>query len=145
VSTGSTFVQSTATINHPRTLKAFRSIKLLVGCYLGISALTVVAIALLRNHSADVNSTVWTRGIIVAAAALLTLSFAIRAARGVRSAYRRLRIVSAAMVVAIAVIVSLPGFIPLWMKLEQGACGLLLIGVVVLVNGRHLRALFAAK
>ena len=42
-------------------------------------------------------------------------------------------------------IIALPGTFPLWMKIEQGVCGFLLIGVVAIVNGRHLRSLFAAK
>ena len=46
---------------------------------------------------------------------------------------------------AIAVIIALPGTFPLWMKAEQGACGLLLTGVVAIVNGKHARSLFAAK
>lgn len=129
---------------HPHALRTFRRIKRLVGCYLGLSALTLVAVVLLRDHSDDVNSAVWTRGVIVVASALLTSVFAARAARGARRAYLRLRIISAVMVVAIAVIIALPGTFPLWMKIEQGVCGLLLIGVVVLVNGRHLRSLFAA-
>jgi hypothetical protein len=49
------------------------------------------------------------------------------------------------MVAAIAVIIALPGTFPLWMKIEQGVCGLILLGVVVIVNGRRLRSLFAAK
>ena len=141
----STNVRSKVDTNHPLTLQAFRSTKRLVGCYLGISALTLVAIALLRNHTSDVNSAVWTRGIIVVATAMLMFSFVLRAARGARRAYLRLRIASAVMVAAIAVIISLPGFIPLWMKIEQGGCGLILIGVVVVVNGKHLRSLFATK
>jgi hypothetical protein len=48
------------------------------------------------------------------------------------------------MVAAVAVIVPLPNLLPLWMRIEQGACGLLLLGVVVTVNGRHLRSLFAS-
>lgn len=55
-----------------------------------------------------------------------------------------MRIVSGVMVGAIAVIIALPGSFPLWLKLEQGVCGLLLLGVVALVNGRRLRSLFAA-
>ena len=49
------------------------------------------------------------------------------------------------MVVAIAVIIALPGTFPLRMKIEQGVCGLILIGVLAIVNGRHIRLLFAAK
>ncbi len=49
------------------------------------------------------------------------------------------------MLVAIAVIVALPGAFPVWLRVEQAVCGLLLAGVVVLVNGRHLRSLFATR
>ena len=134
-----------AELNHPHTATTLRTLKRLVGCYLGISVLTLVAIVLLRNHTADVNSAVWIRGGIVAATSVLMLTFATRAARGSRDAYLRLRIGSAVMTVAIAVIVSLPGLIPLWMKIEQGVCGLILIGVVIVANGKHLRSLFAAR
>ena len=129
----------------PRTQTALRSTKLLVGGYTAISVLALVAIALLRNHAAVVNSAVWTHGIIVAASALLLFTFTVRAAGGSRRAYLRLRIASSVMVVAIAVIIALPGTFPLWMKIEQGVCGLLLIGVVVIVNGKHMQSLFAAK
>lgn len=107
--------------------------------------LTLVVIVVLRNHAAVVNSAVWTHGIIVAVSALLLFTFTARAAGGSRRAYLRLRIASAVMVVAIAVIIALPGTFPLWTKIEQGVCGLLLIGVVAIVNGRHPRSLFAAK
>jgi hypothetical protein len=136
---------NTLTINQSRTRPAFRSVKALVGCYAGVSVLALLAIVLLRNHTADVNSAVWTRGTIVVVSALVTVALTLRAERGSRRAYLRLRIISAVMVVAIAVIVSLPGTFPIWMKLEQGLCGLLLIGVVVLVNGKDVRSQFSAK
>lgn len=41
------------------------------------------------------------------------------------------------------VIVAVPGDFPLWFKLEQGVCGLLLLGVVLVVNGKHLRTAFS--
>ena len=63
-------------LNHPRSRTAFRSVQLLVGCYLSISVLTLVAIVLLRNHTAIVTPAVWIRGTIVVASALLTTSFA---------------------------------------------------------------------
>jgi hypothetical protein len=132
-------------LDHPRTLAAFRDVKRLVGCYLGVSVLTFVAIVLLRGHTAEVNSAVWTRGTIVVASSLLTFAFVVRAAQGSRRAFLRLRIVSAIMVAAIAAIIAVPGTFPLWMKIEQGVCGLLLVGVVVLVNGKHLRSLFTVK
>jgi hypothetical protein len=36
----------------------------------------------------------------------------------------RLRIVSAVVLVAIVVIIAPPGGFPLWLKIEQGGCGL---------------------
>jgi hypothetical protein len=132
-------------MNHPRSRTAFRSVKLLVGCYLGLSVLTLVAIVLLRNNTAIVTPAVWIRGTIVAASALLTASFAVQMARGSNRGYLRLRIVSGIMLVAIVVIMALPGIFPLWMKIEQGVCGLFLLGVVVVINGKHLRSAFATR
>lgn len=145
MSTRSASVQHAADTDNPETRAAFGRVKLLVGLYATISALAVVAIVLLRHHAADVNSAVWTHGVIVLASALLTLSVTSRAARGARRAFLRLRIISTVLVVAIAVILALPGSFPLWMKAEQGVCGLLMLGVVVLVNGRQLRSSFAGR
>jgi hypothetical protein len=127
----------------PEARAAFRTVKLLVGGYLLLSVAAFAAIVLLRDHRSLVNDAVWVRGTIVALTSLLMFSFATRAARGSRGAFLRLRIASAVMVVAIIVIISLPGTFPLWLRLEQSVCGLLLLCVVVLVNGRHLRSLFA--
>jgi hypothetical protein len=66
-------------------------------------------------------------------------------ARGSRLGYLGLRLESAIMFVAIVVIIALPGLFPLWMKIEQGVCGLLLLGVVVVVNSKPLRSTFAAS
>jgi hypothetical protein len=129
-------------VEHPRSAAALRSVQLLVAGYLGISVLTLIAIIALRNHASMVNDAVWTRGTIVVASAVLTFLFARSAARGSRRGYLRLRIVSAVMLVAIVVIISLPGVFPLWMKAEQAVCGLLLLGVALLVNGKHLRSVF---
>jgi hypothetical protein len=132
-------------LDHPCTQAAFHTTKLLVGAYLGLSVATFAAIVALRHHASIVTDAVWVRGTIVVASALLTFLFAVRAAGGSRGAYRRLRIISAVMVVAIVAIIAVPGTFPVWMKIEQGVCGLLLLGVVTVVNGRHLRSLFAGR
>jgi hypothetical protein len=132
-------------LQQPRSRSAFRTVRVLVSGYLGLSVLTLVAIFLLRDNKTMVTDAVWVRATIVVASALLTLSFAVRAARGSRRAFLRLRIVSGVMLVAIVVIVALPGAFPVWLRIEQGVCGALLLGVVVLVNGRHLRSVFAAR
>jgi hypothetical protein len=123
----------------------FRPVMRLVAAYVTLSALTLGVIAVLRHHSGLVNSAVWTRAVIVVLSSVLMLRFTRRAAKGAARAFLRLRIVSAVMVVAIAVIVALPGTFPVWMKIEQSVCGLVLIGVVGLVNRRPLRAMFTNR
>jgi hypothetical protein len=130
-------------LNSSRTRSLMRQVKLLVGSYLTLSGLTVVAVFLMRNHPNLVTIAVWIRTVIVTATAALMAAFATGTARGSRRAYLRLRLASAIMVIAIAAIVALPDGFPLWMKVEQNVCGLLLIGVTVLVNGRHMRTLFS--
>ncbi|KUL51386.1 hypothetical protein ADL22_06195 [Streptomyces sp. NRRL F-4489] len=132
-------------LRHPRSVAALRSVKLLVGGYLALSVLTLAVICLLRGDAAAVNDAVWVRAGIVVLSALLTFAFAVRTARGSRGAYRRLRIVSAVMTAAIAVIIALPGPFPLWLKIEQGVCGLALLGVLAIANGSRLRGIFAAQ
>lgn len=132
-------------LRHPQNLRAFRDLKLLTGGYLALSWLTMGAAFLLRDHRSMVNDNVWVRGGIVALASVLSFALAHRAARGSRGAFRRLRILSAVMTAAIVVIVSLPGFLPPWMRIEQAVCGLLLLGVVLITARGRMRALFAAK
>jgi hypothetical protein len=130
-------------LQQPRSRSAFRTVRVLVSGYLGLSVLTLVAIFLLRDNKTMVTDSVWVRATIVVASALLTLSLTVRASHGSQRAFLRLRIVSGVMLVAIVVIVALPGAFPVWLRIEQGVCGLALLGVVLIVNGRHLRSLFA--
>lgn len=113
-----------------------RNVVWLISGYAGVSLLTLAAMIAFRHDATMVTTAVWVRGTIVAAASLLTLFFAVRAARGDRKMLRRLRFVTAAMLVAIVVIIALPGTFPLWFKLEQGVCGLLVLPAVVLLNRR---------
>ncbi|MFF8309937.1 hypothetical protein [Streptomyces lydicus] len=50
-------------LHQPRSLTAFRATKLLVGCYLGISVLTLVAVVLLHGDAALVTDAVWVRAV----------------------------------------------------------------------------------
>ena len=108
--------------------------------YVAVSWVTVAAMVAFRNDPAMVTPAVWTRGTIVAVASLLTLLFAARAARGHRKMLLRLRIVTAIMLAAIVVIVALPGAFPVWFRLEQALCGLLLLPVVITLNRRRATA-----
>ena len=53
------------------------------------------------------------------------------------------RIVSIVTTVAIVVIVVLPGTFPAWLKVEQSVCGVLMLGVALLANGRTARSRFS--
>lgn len=131
--------------DHARGAAAFRTVKQLVAGYLGLSVLALAAVAVLHSHRSLVNAAVWDRGSIVVASAVVTYACAVRAARGSRAAYRRLRIICALMTAAIVVIIALPGDFPLWMKLEQSACGVLLAAVLVLIHSGPVRELFTEK
>jgi hypothetical protein len=131
-------------MNNPRTRGAFRRIEILFGGYLVLSALTVVAAFILRDDTAASRS-VWIRGSVALVSAIILLLSALSAARGSAHAYFRVRLISAIAVVPIAVVISIPDSIPVLMKIEQGICGLLLIGVVAMVNSRHLREAFGRE
>ncbi|GHF84204.1 cytochrome bd-type quinol oxidase subunit 2 [Amycolatopsis bartoniae] len=117
--------------------RTFRILHWLAVTYLALGVLALVVIVLLRNDPAEVNDAVWTRAVIVLVTAVVLVLLTNRAARGSRGAFRRLRIISIVVPVAIAVIVALPGLFPLWMRLEQGLCGLVMIAYAVVVNGRR--------
>ena len=131
--------------NNPRTRGAFRWVKILFGGYLVLSALTALAAFILQGDSAVLSSSVWIRGSVALASAFILFLSAVSAARGSAQAYLRVRLISAIAVVPIVVVITIPDSIPAWMKIEQGICGLLLIGVVFVVNSRHLRAAFGGK
>ncbi len=145
VNTRTSYASAGAQIEHPSTQKALGTVRHLVVGYLTISALTVVAIAVMRNNAAQVNSAVWIHGIIVVASALFTYIFTVRASAGASRSYLRLRVISIVTPAAMVVLIALPDTFPLWMKIEQDAFGLLLIGVAVRVNSKHQRSSFACK
>ncbi|NKQ51401.1 hypothetical protein HFP15_00710 [Amycolatopsis sp. K13G38] len=114
-----------------------RTVRLLAVGYLALSVLTLVAAALLHGDPALVTDAVWIRGLFVLLNAALIFLFTVRAANGSRPALRRLRIISAVMLAAAVVIIALPGTFPVWLRIEQAVCGVLLAAVVVLVNRRR--------
>jgi peptidoglycan/LPS O-acetylase OafA/YrhL len=112
----------------------------LLTAFLVISLSTVVAVVLLRHHPTLVTTAVWVRTPLVAASAAVLLLFARRAAAGHRGSFRRLRIVSMVVLAAIIAVVAWPGAFPVWLRVEQAVCGLLMLGVVVGVNRRAARS-----
>jgi hypothetical protein len=140
-STSDTSLSATGTSLEPAPQTRLDRARLLVGGYAALSLMTLAVIAFVHDPSV-VDSAVSVRGSIVAATSLLMFAFASRAARGSRGGWMRLRIVAAVMLVAIVVIVALPGPFPVWMKVQQSVCGLLLLRVLTLANARAVRSAF---
>ncbi len=136
--------QATNPINKAQN-PATRGIKMFVGGYVAISLGAILALIALHNHPAQATQEAWVHGIIVAATALLVAIFTRGTLKGNPRAYLRLRISSSVMIIAIAVTSAIPGDFPVWMKVEQTICGLLLIGLAVVLNRKNTRAFFSAK
>ncbi len=117
----------------------------LLFAFLVLSVLTVAAVVLLGGHPSLVTDAAWVRTPLVALSAFALWLIARRAAKGHAGSYRRLRIISIVVLGAIVVIVSLPGLLPLWLRVEQGACGLIMLAVVILANHREVRTAVAAS
>ena len=122
---------------------ALRVPRWLLVAYAVLSVLAVGVLVVLRDDAAVATDAAWVRASIVLVSSLLTLLFVAQAAGGSARGYLRLRLVTAIMLVAIVVIVAIPGAFPAWLRVEQAVCGLLLAGVVLLVNRAPVRALFA--
>ncbi|MDL9979732.1 hypothetical protein [Microbacterium candidum] len=109
-----------------------------VACYVALSLLSLLALGILSTvapHEAAVAA--WIRGSIVAATGILMFVFATQAVRGSSRGLLRWRIVTAVMMVAIAVVVSIPGLLPPWFVVEQIVCGLLLLTAGTLILPRR--------
>jgi hypothetical protein len=117
-------------------LNPLRTARALVGAYLVLSVLTVVALVVLSATAPHlVTNEAWGRGVILAATSILTFGFATRAAKGSARALRGLRVVVVILLVSVlGVLFFLP--LPWWMRIEQAACGALLLATAVLVFRR---------
>jgi hypothetical protein len=109
----------------------FRPIKLLVLCYVALAVVGFGVTLGLRDDPQFVDTTVWVRNSTVLLTSVLMYGLAESAARGNRSAFKRLRIVSIVIPVAVIVLIAIPGAIPMWMKLQQALCGLVVAAVAV--------------
>lgn len=113
---------------------AFRPILVLLAAFLAVSTAMIAVIVSLAAVGVSLDSPVWIRCSLVFGSSIVLLLIAFRAAKGSRAALTRIRIIAPVVVVAVAVIVSIPGFLPGWVRIEQTACGLLVLPVAIMVN-----------
>ncbi|MBE8523278.1 hypothetical protein ILP97_38300 [Amycolatopsis sp. H6(2020)] len=137
--------QTSLTVTDSDAREKLHIAKMLLGGYAAVSLLTFLAIVVFSGNPGLVTDAVWVRGSILAAAAPVTFALGVSMANGSRGNYRRVRIITAAQVVAILVIEAIPGSFPAWFKIANGVCLALLIIVVLLTFARAVRATFAAE
>jgi hypothetical protein len=102
-----------------------------------VAATAVLSVA----DPAAVNGVVWIRAAGVLLLALMSLRWAAQLRRGSRSAYRRLVWISFAGSIGIAALALLPGSsYPLWVRIEQGLQGLVLVALAVTLMRPAIRA-----
>ena len=126
-------------------LAAFRPILILLSGFLAVSAAMEVFLIVETLNGNGIDIAVWIRCSLVLGSSIVLLLIALFAARGSRASWRRLSIISPIVVVAVIVIVSIPGFLPDWVRVEQAVCGLLVLPVAILVTLPRTRALFAER
>lgn len=125
-----------------RRRERFRPFLVLLGGFAVVSAAMEAVLVVQSVTGTAADGAVWTRCSLVLASSIVLLLLAVGAARGSQSAWIRVRIISVVVVVAVVVIVSIPGFLPDWVRVEQGVCGGLVLPVAILVNLPRTRGLF---
>lgn len=123
----------------------FRPILVLLAGFVVVS-LAMEAVLIVQSAAGTaVDDAVWIRCSLVLASSIVLYLLGVGAARGSRRAWWRMRIISPIVVAAVIVIVSLPGFLPDWVRLEQAVCGAFVLPVIVLLNLRSVRAHFPRR
>jgi hypothetical protein len=126
-------------------LARFRPFLVLLAGFVLVSLAMELVLVAQSSLGAAVDGAVWGRCSAVLASSIVLLLLTVGAARGQRTAWIRVRIISVVVVAAVVVIVSIPGFLPPWVRIEQGVCGGLVLPVAILVNLRSTGALFPKR
>ncbi|MFH8407382.1 hypothetical protein ACH4FX_21705 [Streptomyces sp. NPDC018019] len=130
--------------DRPGPRRDFGRAKILVAAYGALSAVVLLTVAVLAGTGHEVTPFMWGRSAGVLASAGVAYWFTVLAARGARWAYRRIRVLSAVMPVAIVAIDSIPGALPGWFIAMQAVCAVAIGAAACIVNGSGPRAAFRA-
>jgi hypothetical protein len=124
---------------------AYRPVLILIAGFLAVSAAMEALLIVVTAIGPGIDIAVWIRCTLVLGSSVILLIFAVGASRGSRTAWIRLRLVTGIVVVAVVVIVSIPGFLPDWVRAEQAVCGALVLPAAILVNLPRARTHFPPK
>lgn len=120
----------------------FRPVLVLLAGFLLVSIAMEAVLVVQSLSGTSVDDSVWIRCSLVLGSSVVLLLLGASAARGSRNAWIRTRIIAPVVVVAVVVIVSIPGFLPDWVRLEQAVCGALVLPVAIILNLPRAAALF---
>ncbi|WP_158883362.1 hypothetical protein [Amycolatopsis anabasis] len=126
--------------DHPRT--RLGKVQKFVLAYGALAVVVLIAVVLLSIAGKEVTSFMWGRTGGVLASAVATYWLTVLAARGSRSAFLRVRVISVVVPIAIIAIDLIPGALPPWFIALQIAGALTLAPAAFIVNGSGLRAAF---
>ncbi|MFF9347116.1 hypothetical protein [Streptomyces sp. NPDC014734] len=132
-----------ARFDEPPVRRALVMTKRLVAAHGALSALVLAAVAVLAIDDRSVTPFMWGRATGVLVSAALTYWLTVRASRGARWAYARVRVIPVVVPFAIVGIDAIPGALPAWFVLAQAACAVVLAAAAFVVNGSPLRAAFS--
>lgn len=105
---------------------------ILVRTYLLVVLSTLVTLAVLTHYAPQfATSSAWGHTIIVAIFAIILPLRLRRAQKGRRGAIRAVGLISAVLFLVNVTESLIPGFVPLWMRIDMGIVALLMIGIVL--------------
>jgi hypothetical protein len=127
---------------HPRTVRTFRWIRLLLLAETIVGLTAIVVAVLLTRAGETLPWAVWFRATVVLLITLSLYVFAWRAELGYFWAYSRLRLFSRIFPIVTLVIAAIPGLYPFWMVVEQIAFSVIMIGIGDFLTSDHMRQAF---
>jgi hypothetical protein len=112
----------------------FDTVKKCVTLFGIVGAITLGTVAVMAVIGQPATSFMWVRAAILLAAAPVLQRMAVRAARGERRAFARLRTLTVILPIAIVAVDLIPGVCPMWYAAMQGISALALVGAAVLLR-----------
>jgi hypothetical protein len=127
---------------HPRTVRTFGWIRLLLLAETVVGLTAIVVAVVLTREGQTIPWAVWFRATVVLLITLSLYVFAWRAQLGYYWAYSRLRLFSRIFPIVTLVIAAIPGLYPFWMVVEQIAFSVIMIGIGDFLTSDHMRTAF---
>lgn len=121
-------------VRHQQMTRRFSIVRALTWVYALATLATVAVLWRERDNRGIATDHAWGHAVVVLVLAVVMVAGARRASHGSRRALRRLRIISVVIPVVSLVIVAIPEFLPVWMRVEQGVYGALLLVIAVLTR-----------